>query len=40
MTFSAEELDANGDNVLSDEEWLKYANEQLSTIYNFYRKFI
>ena len=35
MTFSAEELDANGDNVLSDEEWLKYANEQLSTITTF-----
>lgn len=35
MTFSAEELDANGDNVLSDDEWLKYANEQLKEIQNF-----
>ena len=35
MTFSAEELDANGDNVLSDKEWVAYANEQLTEIQNF-----
>ena len=35
MTFSTEELDANGDNVLSDDEWLKYANGQLSEIEAF-----
>ena len=35
MTFSAEELDANGDNVLSDKEWVAYANGQLKEIQNF-----
>lgn len=35
MTFSAEELDANGDNILSDKEWVAYANGQLKEIQNF-----
>ena len=32
MTFSVNELDENGDNILSNEEWLQYANDQLSEI--------
>lgn len=35
MIFSAEELDANGDDVLSDKEWLEYANGQLTEIQGF-----
>lgn len=35
MMFSAEELDANGDNVLSDKEWVEYANGQLTEIQGF-----
>lgn len=35
MTFSANELDENEDNVLSNNEWLQYANDQLSEIRAF-----
>lgn len=35
MTFSANKLDENGDNVLSNDEWLQYANDQLSEIETF-----
>lgn len=35
MTFSANELDENGDNVLSNDEWLQYANDQLNEIETF-----
>ena len=40
MTFSAEELDANGDNILSDKEWIKYANDQLEEIDTFINELI
>lgn len=40
MTFSAEELDANGDNVLSDKEWVAYANDQLEEIDTFINELI
>ena len=35
MTFSAMSLDMNEDNTLSDNEWLNYANEQLTEIKDF-----
>ena len=40
MIFSAEELDANGDDVLSDKEWIKYANDQLEEIDTFINELI